>query len=622
MLLRLKRSRNIKTLSSIVGGCLIAALSSPVSAPAASPETIAIGRQLFEQDWSPQNPALMGKDGLGPLFNGQSCAVCHRQGGIGGAGEAEFNAKSISIEAMTITGGPINQDVVHQAIRGFHPGFVDPKAGVVNSLSLAHHGGTDGFAQSRRLFMEKIPAIFSENGGSANAAEVRRANATPILYSAAQGVYQTSIKARMFQRNTTPLFGAGLIDQITHKQLKAIEREQKKHPEISGHISTLATGRMGRFGWRGNVPTLLDFCDQACAAEVGLETRRIDQPADPMAPHYRNPTFDISDAQIRSMAAFVAALPAPVRMLPEDSDRRMLAIRGEQVFASVGCAVCHLPNLGPATGLYSDLLLHDMGPKSYDLNPADPYIIRVTPVSRVDFAIDSQSSTTGTMVDDTVMGTAYYGGKYSMEPGDTSVVGQSSSSIDTGAARSSRQAGLSRANDYSGSTIPVRSNVVVTRNKYRFIASPIPPMTLRFVEAESKSRTWETTETDNGIVERKLDRRSREKTASGSDTYKMELNKTTTHQVRQTQTNYTRLHLQPTFFTQEWRTPPLWGVHDSAPYMHDGRAETLLEAITMHEGESKGTRDRFLQLSLQDRQAVIEFLHTLVAPPNAPQPRS
>ncbi|WP_197456016.1 di-heme oxidoredictase family protein [Stieleria neptunia] len=585
-------------------GCLL--IGAP-TVSAVSPESVAIGQQLFEKNWSPQNPALMGNDGLGPLFNGQSCAACHRQGGIGGAGEAEFNAKTISIESMRISGGRINSDVIRQAIRGFHPGFVDPSAGVVNSLSLAHHGGTSAFAQSRQAFMEKIPALFSDNGGSTNAAEVRLANATPILYTATQGTYHTSIRARMFQRNTTPLFGAGLIDQVTVKQLRAVEREQTKHPEISGRLATLASGGIGKFGWRGNVRSLLDFCDQACAAEVGLETRRINQPIDPMAPAYRNPTVDISDAQIKAMAAFVAALPAPTRAVPEESDRRMLAARGEQVFASIGCAVCHRPSLGPAQGIYSDLLLHDMGPKSYDLNPADPYITRATPVTRMDFAIDSDAITTRTIVDDTVMGTAYYGGNYSMEPGSSSMVNRQSSSTNTAASRS---------------RIPTRSSVFVSRNEYRFKASPVPPMTLRFVNERSKSKTWQTSKTDTRLVENEVNRNNRERTASGRDTYTSENTTTTTQNIRQTRTDYTRLHLESTRFTQEWRTPPLWGVHDSAPYMHDGRAETLLEAITMHDGESKGTRDRFLTLSLEDRQAVIEFLNTLVAPPNAPQPRS
>jgi cytochrome c peroxidase len=85
---------------------------------------------------------------------------------------------------------------------------------------------------------------------------------------------------------------------------------------------------------------------------------------------------------------------------------------------------------------------------------------------------------------------------------------------------------------------------------------------------------------------------------------------------------YVRVHYEPTMFNQEWRTPPLWGVADSAPYMHDGRADTLLEAITMHDGEAAGTRDRFLHLPLADRLALIAFLKTLVAPSTAPQTQS
>ncbi len=60
------------------------------------------------------------------------------------------------------------------------------------------------------------------------------------------------------------------------------------------------------------------------------------------------------------------------------------------------------------------------------------------------------------------------------------------------------------------------------------------------------------------------------------------------------------------------------GARDSAPYLHDGRAETVLEAIALHAGEAAGTRDRFLQLPLADRRAVLAFLDTFVAPPTAP----
>ena len=64
--------------------------------------------------------------------------------------------------------------------------------------------------------------------------------------------------------------------------------------------------------------------------------------------------------------------------------------------------------------------------------------------------------------------------------------------------------------------------------------------------------------------------------------------KTTSGVVTQTTELYLRIHVESTNYAQEWRTPPLWGVRDSAPYMHDGRAETLLEAISMHDGEAAG----------------------------------
>ena len=37
---------------------------------------------------------------------------------------------------------------------------------------------------------------------------------------------------------------------------------------------------------------------------------------------------------------------------------------------------------------------------------------------------------------------------------------------------------------------------------------------------------------------------------------------------------------------EEWKTPPLWGVADSAPYFHDGGSPTLDAAIRRHEGDA------------------------------------
>jgi hypothetical protein len=68
---------------------------------------------------------------------------------------------------------------------------------------------------------------------------------------------------------------------------------------------------------------------------------------------------------------------------------------------------------------------------------------------------------------------------------------------------------------------------------------------------------------------------------------------------------------------EEWKTPALWGVADSAPYLHDGSAGTLEEAILRHKGDAKSVGKKYEDLSPEDRAAMIAFLSSLKAPPDA-----
>ena len=66
-------------------------------------------------------------------------------------------------------------------------------------------------------------------------------------------------------------------------------------------------------------------------------------------------------------------------------------------------------------------------------------------------------------------------------------------------------------------------------------------------------------------------------------------------------------------------TARLWGIADTAPYMHDGRATTLYQAIMMHGGEAQQVRDDFANLSNSDQHALISFLKSLRVPQNPDQ---
>lgn len=67
----------------------------------------------------------------------------------------------------------------------------------------------------------------------------------------------------------------------------------------------------------------------------------------------------------------------------------------------------------------------------------------------------------------------------------------------------------------------------------------------------------------------------------------------------------------------EWRTPPLWGigltrkVNGHEYFLHDGRARNLTEAILWHGGEAEASKEKFRNLSADDRQALIKFLESL-----------
>ncbi|MCU0903588.1 MAG: c-type cytochrome [Tabrizicola sp.] len=67
----------------------------------------------------------------------------------------------------------------------------------------------------------------------------------------------------------------------------------------------------------------------------------------------------------------------------------------------------------------------------------------------------------------------------------------------------------------------------------------------------------------------------------------------------------------------EWRTPPLWGIGQTAQvsghteYLHDGRARSLIEAILWHGGEAQSQRDAVAAMSTEDREALLAFLGSL-----------
>ena len=165
--------------------------------------------------------------------------------------------------------------------------------------------------------------------------------------------------ASLTQRNTPALFGAGLIDAIPTEALEQAARGGD--PETRGRLNRFGDGQIGRFGWKAQTASLRDFVMAACAVEIGLEVPGHHQARPPLDFGGKGPAkLDLDEADCAALTAFVAGLPKPAEALPPDPERR--AVReGRDRFAAIGCADCHRQTLGPVAGIYSDLLLHDLG---------------------------------------------------------------------------------------------------------------------------------------------------------------------------------------------------------------------------------------------------------------------
>jgi CxxC motif-containing protein (DUF1111 family) len=68
---------------------------------------------------------------------------------------------------------------------------------------------------------------------------------------------------------------------------------------------------------------------------------------------------------------------------------------------------------------------------------------------------------------------------------------------------------------------------------------------------------------------------------------------------------------------EEWKTPPLWGVADSAPYFHDGATPTIEAAILRHEADATNVIEAYRKLRPDEREAIYGFLRSLKAPADA-----
>jgi len=368
-------------------------------------------------------------------------------------------------------------------------------------------------------------------------------------------------------RNTTSLFGAGLLQRLAEEmteELLAIRAAAASAAQPGGPAVTLPLGSKGvsfgsiravrssggavtfdttavegisrdlivrPFGWKGDTPSLRNFCRDAALNELGMEADELvaKSPTGGADPDGDGVEGELSVGDITAMTVYVAAQESPTtvermagrqRISPPSAEFSSAARRGEVLFGQIGCGTCHVSELRLLDPVFEE------------------------PTSRA----------SGSYLDEDI------------DPVGTALDAGRPFRFDLG-----REGDFPRPEPHPEGGLRVA--LFGDLKRHNMGSSLADAQEMQVVNADGSQAVDETAFTVGRSV----------------------------------------------FLTAE-----LWGVGSTSPWLHDGRAATLEEAILLHgvdapppagdvaRSEAQEERDAFAGLSAEDREALVTFLKSLI----------
>lgn len=355
-----------------------AAFSLPIAMlDAEQREAFAAGKEQFNEAWVVA-PDPDGVWGLGPTFNEDRCARCHRDNGRSAApangkpGDRGFLVR-LSIPGTTPEGGPLP-----------HPHYGD---------QLQNRGIDDRVPPEGQAVVHYTERIVKLADGEEVSLRVPRVEFRELRFG------ELGPDTLISPRVAPAMIGLGLLEAVPEADLRKIAESQPAHG-ISGRLNIVWDVEnelkvIGRFGWKANQPNLRQQTAAAFHGDIGATTYLFPEENCPPAQTqclevpsaskcggqggctgntYRP---EVIPSRLSNITLYLQALAVPARRNPTDPAVQ----RGEKLFAQAKCAVCHVPELrtGPKHAIraaanlafrpYTDLLLHDMGDDLADGRP-------------------------------------------------------------------------------------------------------------------------------------------------------------------------------------------------------------------------------------------------------------
>jgi CxxC motif-containing protein (DUF1111 family) len=322
-------------------------------------------------------------NGLGPRFNTNQCSSCHAQPAVGGTSPSKEIFPKLEQNPETLVYNLYGaQNIL--------PSFITPD-GPVREARFKYFLNPDGSLSN------------SPDGGVHDLFVITgRHDAGSCSIKQPNFAHHLDLDNVIF-RIPTPVFGAGLMENIADETILANMRSESERKEIlgiSGHPNRNGNdGTISRFGWKAQNKSLEVFAGEAYNVEMGVTNELFpnERPSPDEAAHGGLPAscklnqtpedtsnFTVlansdpaaQNAQVPSdtvqFAMFMRLLAPPTPSTTSPGGAPSIA-NGRHVFGTAGCALCHTPAMRTAPSsftpglseqnaqLFSDLLVHHMG---------------------------------------------------------------------------------------------------------------------------------------------------------------------------------------------------------------------------------------------------------------------
>ena len=320
-----------------------------------------LGRSFFVIPWVEAPSVTSARDGLGPLFNANTCVSCHPANGRGTLLNEDLPSRSLVARlSIDSDNSESHKNILEK--KGFIP---EPVYG--NQLALNGIHGVD-FEGKVKIDFDEVTVNFPD--GEIQTLLKPKYSLEKLNYGALHK------DANISYRIAPTLNGIGLIESISKEDILANEDEfDKNNDGISGRANFVYSNitkkeELGKYTWKASVASLKEQVAGAASNDMGLTTTIFpnenctQSQKECNEAHKAKDAIDLPDERLDAVTYYLKNIKTYEAIKSKEYEE------GLEIFEQISCAKCHISSFNTNKGFqispFSDFLLHDMGEELAD----------------------------------------------------------------------------------------------------------------------------------------------------------------------------------------------------------------------------------------------------------------